>query len=477
MFTIFGEVGLSNVQFVQTFDSDHKVTVAIVGAGAAGLIAALAAKDTGANVMVFECDSWPSGSTALSSGFIPACNTRWQSAIGSNDTIDLFAGDIQRKNKNQSDYEFVRNICSISAGVLHWLADQHQQEFILIDQFLYPGHTTHRMHAHPKRTGLALIDSLLKAAEKAGIDIVCSAQVEDLFAETNGLIRGLAIKRPNGVQELVGCDSLILACNGFGGNRVMVEEFIPEMSDALYFGHSGNKGEAVLWGKQLGVGVSQMGSYQGHGSVATPHGILITWAIIMEGGIQLNCMGERFSNETEGYSEQALNVLRQPRGIAWNVFDERLHKLGLEFEDYRQAQENGAVQVANSFEDLANIIGAPVNAVNNSLELINKYSKTNLSCPFGRIFNNKKGLQGPPFYLVKVTGALFHTQGGLMVDNQARVLKPDGSKLPNLFASGGAAVGVSGKGVDGYLSGNGLLTAMTLGYLAGRSAGEQTRIV
>ena len=71
-----------------------------------------------------------------------------------------------RKNKNQSDYEFVRNICSISAEVLHWLADQHQQEFILIDHFLYPGHTTHRMHAHPKRTGLALIDSLLKAKNK-----------------------------------------------------------------------------------------------------------------------------------------------------------------------------------------------------------------------------------------------------------------------------------------------------------------------
>ena len=468
---------MSKVRFEEIIKYDHKVGIAIVGAGAAGLVAALAAKDNGADVMVFERDKEPSGSTALSSGFIPACNTRWQNAIGSKDTVDLFVDDIQRKNKNQSDRQFVRNVCSISGEVLHWLVDQHKQEFILIDQFLYPGHTTHRMHAHPNRTGLALINSLFAAVNKVGIDVVCSAQVADLFAREDGTIHGLSIKRPDGIVEIVGCDALIFACNGFGGNRIMVDEFIPEMSDGLYFGHAGNKGDSVLWAQQLGVSLSQMGSYQGHGSVATPHGVLITWAIIMEGGIQLNCDGVRFSNETEGYSEQALNVLKQPEGIAWNVFDERLHNLGLEFEDYRRAEETGAIRIANSIESLADIIGASVDTINKSLEEIYNFSNTNLSCPFGRVFENKKELRGPPFYLVKVTGALFHTQGGIVVNNQARVMRSDGSKLPNVFASGGAAVGVSGTGVDGYLSGNGLLTAMTLGYLAGRSAGEQVNKV
>ena len=120
-------------------------------------------------------------------------------------------------------------------------------------------------------------------------------------------------------------------------------------------------------------------------------------------------------------------------------------------------------------------MGAPVDTIKKSLEEIDNFSKGNLSCPFGRIFEDKKKLQGPPFYLVKVTGALFHTQGGILVDNQARVMRSDGSKLPNVFASGGAAVGVSGTGVDGYLSGNGLLTAVTLGYLAGCFAGEQAK--
>ena len=466
---------MSKVRFEKTSKYDHKVSIAIVGAGAAGLVAALAAKDNNVDVMVFERDNVPSGSTALSSGFIPACNTRWQSAIASIDTVDIFVDDIQRKNKNQSDRQFVRNVCSVSAEVLHWLVDKHEQEFILIDQFLYPGHTTHRMHAHPSRTGSALINSLLEAVEKAGVDVVCSAQVEDLFATEDGTIHGLSIKRPDGMVERVGCDAVIFACNGFGGNRVMVDEFIPEMSDSLYFGHAGNKGDSVSWAKQLGASLAQMGSYQGHGSVATPHGVLITWAIIMEGGIQLNSDGVRFSNETEGYSEQALNVLRQPEGIAWNVFDERLHNLGLDFEDYRRAEEAGAIRIADSVASLADIIGAPVDTIKKSLEEIDNFSKGNLSCPFGRIFEDNKKLQGPPFYLVKVTGALFHTQGGILVDNQARVMRSDGSKLPNVFASGGAAVGVSGTGVDGYLSGNGLLTAVTLGYLAGCFAGEQAK--
>ena len=88
---------------------------------------------------------------------------------------------------------------------------------------------------------------------------------------------------------------------------------------------------------------------------------------------------------------------------------------------------------------------------------------------FGRDFTAKPALVGP-FYAVKVTGALFHTQGGLAIDTAASVLRDDGTRLPNLFAGGGAACGLSGRGRDGYLSGNGLLTAVVLGAQAGRSA-------
>jgi len=176
-----------------------------------------------------------------------------------------------------------------------------------------------------------------------------------------------------------------------------------------------------------------------------------------EGGIQVNARGERFSNEHLGYSEQCLPVLEQLGGCAWCIYDERLHQLGMTFPDYREANAAGAVRPAPDLPSLKETL----------LE-IGKYSGGERD-PFGRDFTSKPALK-PPYYGVKVTGALFHTQGGLAIDKHARVLDKDGRPLPNLYAGGGAACGVSGDHVWGYLSGNGLLSAVTLGRIAGRNA-------
>ena len=124
---------------------------------------------------------------------------------------------------------------------------------------------------------------------------------------------------------------------------------------------------------------------------------------------------------------------------------------------------------------MANGIGVSAGIVASSVGDIKAFKTGKKHCPFGRKFQETSILDGPPYYGVKVTGALFHTQGGLSVDTQAKVLRKDNSALPNLFAAGGAAVGVSGKGVEGYLSGNGLLMAVSLGYLAGRSAANMVK--
>jgi fumarate reductase flavoprotein subunit len=212
-----------------------------------------------------------------------------------------------------------------------------------------------------------------------------------------------------------------------------------------------------------------MGAYQGHGSVATPHGILITWALMMEGGIQVNARGERFSNEHEGYSEQSVKVLAQPGGVAWDVFDARLHALGMEFEDYRSAMAVGAVKQGNTVGALATACGLPATALEQTLDECARLAAGRGIDRFGRDFTSKAALV-PPYYAIKVKGALFHTQGGLKIDASARVIRADGSAFPNLFAAGGAACGISGPEVWGYLSGNGLLSAVALGRIAGKAA-------
>jgi fumarate reductase flavoprotein subunit len=448
---------------------DASVDIAVIGGGACGLVAALSAHDAGAQVVVFERDAMPSGSTALSSGMVPACDTSMQRARGVADSPLLMAADIQRKAKNRNDQTLVDAVCLASGPTIDWLASRHDVPFELVEGFLYPGHGLARMHAVPARTGAALMGSLLAAVEAAGIDIVTDAHVTDLIADDKGAVRGLRLRRPDGSTESVGCKALILACSGFGGNEGMVARFIPEMADAKYFGHVGNQGDAVRWGQALGAAVKHMGAYQGHGSVAVPQEALITWALMMEGGFQVNAKGERFSNEHSGYSEQAVSVLAQPGRLAWNIYDQRLHELGMTFEDYRNACAAGAARHADTIEDLARQCSLPADGLAATLRQARSLAAGKGQDQFGRDFTGKPALQ-PPFYAVKVTGALFHTQGGLAIDAQTRVLRDGGGPIPNLLAGGGAACGLSGSTVDGYLSGNGLLSAIVLGRIAGRTA-------
>lgn len=448
---------------------ETRFPVVVVGAGACGLVAALAAHDSGAEVLVLERDASPAGSTALSSGFIPAAGTRYQRAAGIEDSPERMAADILAKNHGGADWRVVDAACRACGPTLEWLDDAHGIRFQLVEGFLYPGHSALRMHALAEKTGAALIAALAGACAHAGIDILGSARVIDLFADRSRRVRGLRFERPDGSQENTGCDALLLACSGFGGNREMVERYLPEIAGALYFGHAGNQGDAVAWGAALGAALADMSAYQGHGSVATPHGVLVTWALMMEGGIQVNARGERFSNEHQGYSEQCLPVLAQPGAYAWNVYDHRLHRLGMEFPDYRQAESLGAIRRAEDLAGFAQATGLPRDALERTLAECARNAAGRAADPFGRDFSAKPALT-PPYYAVKVTGALFHTQGGLAIDAEARVVDAEGKPLPNLFAGGGAARGLSGSQVWGYLSGNGLLGAVALGALAGRAA-------
>ncbi|MEM7696652.1 MAG: FAD-dependent oxidoreductase [Pseudomonadota bacterium] len=437
---------------------EASVETLIVGAGAAGLVAALAAAEAGREVLVLERDAVPAGSTALSAGLIPAAGTRWQRAAGIVDDAARFSADIMAKASHQPPASLVARLTQEAAPTLEWLADAHGFAFSLVDDFDYPGHSRRRMHGLASRSGAALIDALRAAAEVAGIAIIGEAAVETLETGEGG-VAGIGLTRPDGTRDRIGCGRLILACNGFGGNRAMVARHMPEIADALWFGHDGNRGEALQWGEALGAAHHHLGAYQGHGNVAHPHGILITWAVIGEGGIQVNREGQRFWNESRGYSEAARMVLGQPGGVAFTIFDGRIAAIARQFADFRNAEAAGAIQSAETVAALAARLGVPVDALESTLV-------REAPDPFGRVFGDRPALS-PPFMGVRVTGALFHTQGGLLVDDAARVRRGSGGVFDNVFAAGGAACGVSGEGDAGYLSGNGLLSAVVLGRIAG----------
>jgi fumarate reductase flavoprotein subunit len=448
--------------------------VAIVGGGACGLCAGLALRDAGVDALLLEQDRQPAGTTAMSTGLIPGAGSRFQRAAGICDSPEQFAADILAKTKGRTDAGVAHVLAAASARTVEWLADAHGVPLSIVDSFRYPGHSAMRMHGTPNRTGAELMAALVRAAERAGLDVLTGARVETLFADATGRVHGLRMARPDGRTEDLACRALVLACCGFGGNRELVAELIPEISAAEFFGHAGNRGDALRWGQALGAATADLGGYQGHAGLAKGYGVPILWPVIVEGGIQVNAQGQRFADESRGYSEQAVDVLRQPGHVAWTVYDERLHRLMQEFDDYRDAMAAGALRRAGSVAELCTATGLPEAALAATLAHVAACVRGEAQDPFGRDFRGRPALAGP-WYAVKVTAALFHTQGGLVVDGEARVLRPDGGRLPNLYAGGGAARGISGPGGWGYLAGNGLLTATSFGRLAGEGAARLVR--
>jgi len=453
-------------------DFAAEVPVLVIGGGGCGLTAALAARETGVDVVVVERDRSALGTTAMSTGLIPGAGSRFQREAGIEDDPTLFAGDIMAKTHGRTDPDMAAFIAEQSAVTVEWLADSHAVPFSLVDTFRYPGHARMRMHGTPNRTGAELMGALHAAAERAGVDILLEAPVSHLFAEADGRVRGIRITRPDGGTEDIACEALILACCGFGGAPEMVAELIPEIAGATFFGHPGNKGDALRWGMTLGAAAADIHAYQGHAGLIHGQGIPLLWAHIIEGGIQVNLEGRRFSDETRGYSEQAVDVVAQPDSVAWSLYDQRRHDVMMEFEDYRDAIRADCLRTAGSVAELAAVTGLPETALAETLAGVEAMVAGAQADPLGRDFGGKPPLAAP-YYAVKVTGALFHTQGGLVVDRDARVLRQDGAPLPNLFAGGGAARGVSGPSCWGYLAGNGLVSATVLGRAAGSAAARQ----
>ena len=181
---------------------DLEVETLVIGAGAGGLVAALAAREAGHEVLVVEADAVPAGSTALSAGLIPAAGTRAQAAAGIDDSPALFARDIQAKAHDENDPALVAALAQVSAEAVDWLASAHGLGFSVVDDFDYPGHSRRRMHGLPSRAGRELVDALRAATEAAGADIVCGRRAEVLFA-AGRRVHGAELRRADGGTETV----------------------------------------------------------------------------------------------------------------------------------------------------------------------------------------------------------------------------------------------------------------------------------
>lgn len=438
-----------------------EVDVIIVGGGGGGLIAALAIAEAGLEVAVFEKTNQLLGNTAMSAGMIPACNSRFQKNLTIDDSVEKMMNDILNKNHYESEVKQVEALLRISGSLVEWMHDCLEIPLSVVTEFKYPGHTAYRMHATPTRSGLELMKLLKKKCSSySNIHILYESDLQKLITQNDEVV-GVCVKTKEGLQFIAG-KKVILATNGFGGNKQFVEQFIPEINDALYFGYTANTGAALKCGIEIGAQTMHLSSYQGHAAVNENTGLLVTWGTIMLGGFYINLDGRRFSNETIGYSEFSKCVLDQPNKQGFIIFDEEIHDQLLSIEDYKNLAEMKAFKKASTIKELANELNVSVENLIKTYENI-AVLENGIADEFGR--TSFKQLK-PPYYAIKVSPALFHTQGGLKINENAQVIHTNGSIIKNLYAIGGSAAGISGNGAYGYMSGNGLLAALGYGKIA-----------
>ena len=439
--------------------------VIVVGAGGAGCLAALRIADGGLSVLLLDRGTDKPSLTAICGGLIPGVDTEFQRAAGIQDSVDLFISDVLAKNKDRADLPILRAVAQATARYIAFITGPLAIPLHLYTDILHPGLSVPRLHGTAGESGLEL-QTLLRERIRANPSITWmdNTFADRLVTDGAGAVCGVTASR-DGQTFSASCTAVVLATGGFGANREMLGQFIPEMAGAEHVGSHLSTGELIAQAMALGADTAWMSGYQGHCHVNPGGHTHLGGSLPRLGAIMVNRLGRRFGAEDGGYSEFALEVLRQPGGVAIEIFDDDMRKRVESLGVFREAMEAGEVKRADSTAELAQLFGADPVALADEIARYNRFVDAGVDQDFGRRIMPRR-LQ-PPFNAALVTGALAHTQGGLRTDACARVVSAaDATPLQGLYAIGGAAACFSGDGPAGYLSGNGLAHALGTAMLA-----------
>jgi fumarate reductase flavoprotein subunit len=440
--------------------------VVVAGAGAAGMVAALAAAHAGARVVLLDRDAKEPSTFSTSGGLFAAPGTRWQAEAGVQDSVALFSDDVRAMTGGTVDEGVLATVAQGAARCAHMMADGFGIPLHLHTRTAWPGHATYRLHATPGESG-AEFNALLRDAV---------ARHPAISFRDGAALVGLAPQRAEvseaGTRRMISARGIVLATGGHGGDRDLLARLCPPAAHAVHVGGKLSDGTAIRLAEPLGAALACMDAYQGQPHVS-PHlvnGVRPRFGASLPalGAILVNRDGVRFAREDMGPSELTGVLLSQPGGRAVEIWDAAAQEGAMAGGPFRRAVELGAVRIFPDAAAVAEAFGLPGAALAETLAEAEACARSEATDRFGR--TKWRGPLVPPYHAAEVTGALAHTQGGLAVDDRARVLRTDGTAFGWLFAAGGAACGISGRGTAGYLPGNGLSQSFVLGMLAGETA-------
>ena len=448
---------------------DGTCDIIVVGAGGAGLSAAVAAAETAGSlkIIVLEKQHIIGGNTNSSTGGINAVETDIQKGLGIEDSKQLFYDDIMKGGKYENIPSLVENLVEHAPVTISWLTGLGAD---LSDVGLMGGSSVKRTHRPKGGTAIGphLMKVLNNATTNKNIEIRTSNKVTGLLSAVDGSVTGVKVQNANGSTYSLTAKAVIIATGGFGANLEMVTNLQPSLKGFATLNHSGATGDAFGWMTAIGGATVQMANIQIHPTAEATNHILITEAVRGNGAILVNHEGKRFCNEMDTRDVVSAAILKQTKGKVFLIFDQGVRKSLASIETYA---DQHLLKEGATVAELAKVIGIPAADLETTLNSYNAQQKAGIDETFGRsAAQMTAALETAPYYAVCVTPAIHHTMGGLSVNTDTQVLRADGTPIPVLYAAGEVIGGLHGAN---RLGGNGVADIVVNGRLAGIAAAQK----
>lgn len=438
--------------------------IVIIGAGGAGLSAAIEAREQGANVILLEKMGVCGGNTISATGGLNAAETSIQKKLGIKDTKEQFFTDTMRGGYNKNDENLVRNMVEKAPLTVEWLMSFGVD---LSDVGKMAGSTNKRTHRPQggSPVGAHMIPVMEKKALECGVDIRKNSKVTDIIRE-NEKAAGVKVTSENG-KYTIKAKAVIIATGGFGANPEMVTKYVPSLKGFGTTNHPGATGDAFEWIKKFDGQLTQMTEIQTHPTVVPANGFMITEAVRGNGAIMVNREGKRFGTEMATRDVMSKDILNQTGKTAYLVFDTGVRKSLKAIEGY---VKKGLLTEGSTPEELAEKLSIDPAAFAETIRKYNEYQKNGNDPDFGRKDTEMpRPLSEGPYFAVEVGPAIHHTMGGIKINTEAQVLNSKNQPVPGLFAAGEVTGGIHG---GNRLGGNAVADICVYGKIAADSAVE-----
>ena len=435
--------------------------ICIIGAGGAGMTAAIHATQAGKNVILLEMMPYVGGNTTKATGGMNAAETHYQAEQGIEDSVEVFIEDTMEGGHQLNDRDLVTVMAENSAEAIDWLDSIGAP---LPKVSFSGGATNKRIHAPEDGSGVGayLVTHFLQKVEELGINVMYDTRATELMTD-DGAVTGVKAESST-VSYTINAKAVIIATGGFGNNQDMIVQYRPDLKGTVSTSAPGAMGDGIVMAQAVGADLVDIDQIQLHPTVEQGTSMLITESVRGDGAILVNQEGKRFTNELLTRDKVSAAELEQTGGYAYIIFDQRLRDGLKAIEKY---VSTGITVQADTIEGLAEQIGCDPATLAETLESWNQAVAAQKDEAFGRDTGMENDLSVAPYYAIKIAPGIHHTMGGVKINTEAQVIDTDGNPIPGLFAAGEVTGGVHG---GNRIGGNAVADIVVFGTVASESA-------